>query len=156
MAKNASGARSRPVVLFDASVDDFLQKIKVLLHHCLLTLEADRYKYKGMFHLFPLPCVRRLTIISTTHFKLRHFMDVPRPIVEWMRQREVAVAGLVQTTGLDKKVVEAIVSGQYTPSPRQRERLAMALSVEVSDIRWGHTVPVDHMYGHGTQFGRSP
>jgi len=83
-------------------------------------------------------------------------MDVPRPIVEWMRQREVAVAGLVQTTGLDKKVVEAIVSGQYTPSPRQRERLAMALSVEVSDIRWGHTVPVDHMYGHGTQFGRSP
>jgi len=83
-------------------------------------------------------------------------MEASKPIVEWMRQSAVNVDGLVEATGLDKKIIEAIVSGQYTPSPKQRERLAIALSVEVDDIQWGHTVPVDHMYGHGSQFGRSP
>jgi hypothetical protein len=38
----------------------------------------------------------------------------------------------------------------------QRQRIAAALGVSVDQIQWGRTVQVDHMYGHGPQFGRSP
>jgi transcriptional regulator with XRE-family HTH domain len=63
---------------------------------------------------------------------------------------------LVAAAGLEAKLVQAIVSGNYTPSPNQRQRLAAALGVEIDEIAWGHTVPVEHMYGHGPQFGRTP
>jgi hypothetical protein len=63
---------------------------------------------------------------------------------------------LVAASGLDRRVVEASVQGRYTPSPDQRQRLAAALGVEPEVIAWGHVTPVEHMYGHGPQFGRSP
>jgi hypothetical protein len=34
--------------------------------------------------------------------------------------------------------------------------LAAVLGVEPDQITWGHTQQVEHMYGHGPQFGRSP
>jgi hypothetical protein len=74
----------------------------------------------------------------------------------WMHHRGISFDELVEETRLDRKVVDAIVAGRYTPSPEQRIRLAAALGVGVSDIQWGHTTQVDHMYGHGPQFGRSP
>jgi transcriptional regulator with XRE-family HTH domain len=63
---------------------------------------------------------------------------------------------LVEASGLDSKLVRAIAAGNYTPSPQERQRLAAALGVSVDDIAWGHAVPVDHMWGHGPQFGRTP
>jgi hypothetical protein len=51
--------------------------------------------------------------------------------------------------------VKAIVSGNYTPSPAQRQRLAAALGVSTDDISWGHAVPVEHLRGNGPQCGRS-
>ena len=63
---------------------------------------------------------------------------------------------LVASSGLDVKLVRAIVTGNYTPSPEQRQRLAAAMGLSIEDIAWGHAVPVEHMYGHGPQFGRSP
>lgn len=63
---------------------------------------------------------------------------------------------LVEASGLEAKLVRAIASGNYTPSPSERQRLAAALGVEVEDIAWGHAVPVEHMWGHGPQFGRTP
>jgi hypothetical protein len=74
----------------------------------------------------------------------------------WMRERRQSVADLVRLTQLDERVLEAIVRGRYTPSPDQRQRLAAALQVEAGQITWGHVAPVEHMYGHGPQFGRSP
>ena len=50
----------------------------------------------------------------------------------------------------------AIVDGRYTASPEQRRSIAEALGVRPEQIAWGHTTQVDHMYGHGPQFGRSP
>ena len=79
-----------------------------------------------------------------------------KPIVDWMQERELSLDALVQAARLDRKVVEAIVAGRYTPSPQQRQRLAETLTVEVDQIQWGHVTQVDHLYGHGTQFGRSP
>ena len=75
---------------------------------------------------------------------------------QWMSARGLSVAELVSASKLTPQVVEAILQGRYTPSPQQRETLAKALGVAADQIAWGHVVPVEHMYGHGTQFGRSP
>jgi hypothetical protein len=72
-----------------------------------------------------------------------------------MEETGIGVGQLVTATGLDSKLVKAIVSGNYTPSPSQRQRLAAALSVSMDDISWGHAVPVQHLRGNGPQSGRS-
>jgi hypothetical protein len=73
-----------------------------------------------------------------------------------MAERGLGVERLVESAALDRRVVEAIVAGRYTPSPEQRQRLAAALGVGVEQIAWGHVAQVSHVYGHGPQFGRSP
>ena len=83
-------------------------------------------------------------------------MSDVKTVREWMAARGLTLADLVECSALDQRVIEAIVAGRYTPSPQQRERLAAALAVEVSLIAWGHEIEVEHMYGHGAQFGRSP
>ncbi len=83
-------------------------------------------------------------------------MDPVKPITEWMKDRGVGADQLLVATGLDRKVLDRIVHGRYTPSPEQRRRLAAALGVEPGQIAWGHVNPVAHVYGHGPQFGRSP
>jgi transcriptional regulator with XRE-family HTH domain len=79
-----------------------------------------------------------------------------KSISQWMSERGLSMAELLSAAALERKVLEAIVHGRYTPSPQQRQRLAAALGVEVGQILWGHTNPVEHVYGHGPQFGRSP
>jgi ribosome-binding protein aMBF1 (putative translation factor) len=79
-----------------------------------------------------------------------------KSVAEWMAERGLTPAGLVQASGLDDRVVEAIVRGRYTPSPEQRRRLAEALGVSVEQVAWGHVAQVAHIQGHGPQFGRSP
>ena len=73
-----------------------------------------------------------------------------------MADRGLSESDLVAKSRLEQRVVEAIMQGRYTPSPEQRERLANALGVAAEQITWGHVIPVEHLYGHGTQFGRSP
>ena len=79
-----------------------------------------------------------------------------KSVAEWMTERGLTLSGLVQSSGLDDRVVEAIVRGRYTPSPEQRRRLAAALGAGVEQVAWGHVAQVEHVYGHGPQFGRSP
>ena len=79
-----------------------------------------------------------------------------KTLAQWMAERGTGLAALVEASGLDGRVVESVASGRYTPSPQQRQRVAMALGVAPAQILWGHTTQVDHMYGHGPQFGRSP
>ena len=73
-----------------------------------------------------------------------------------MEELGVSLETLVEASGLDAARVKSIVDGNYTPDPQQRQKLAAALGLTIEDIAWGHAVPVDHMYGHGPQFGRSP
>ena len=79
-----------------------------------------------------------------------------RSLAEWMTDRDIDMEQLLTAAGLDRKVLAAIVNGRYTPSPQQRQRLAAALGIEPEHVSWGHTAPVEHIYGHGPQFGRSP
>jgi hypothetical protein len=78
-----------------------------------------------------------------------------KPIARYMQENGIGIGQLVTATGLDAKLVKAVVSGNYTPSPSQRQLLAAALGVSRDDISWEHTVPVQHMRGNGPQCGRS-
>lgn len=63
---------------------------------------------------------------------------------------------LATKSGLDERRVQAIVSGRWTPSPAERDRIAAAFGLTREQIAWGHKNPIAHVYGHGPQFGRSP
>ena len=78
-----------------------------------------------------------------------------KPLARHMEDVGVSVEQLVAATRLDAKVVKAIIAGNYTASPAQRQRLAAALGVSTDDISWGHAVPVQHLRGNGPQCGRS-
>ena len=77
-------------------------------------------------------------------------------IAQLMQDRQISLDDLVEASKLEKRVVEAIACGRFTPSPQQRQRLADAFEIAIDDIQWGHITQVEHLYGHGTQFGRSP
>jgi transcriptional regulator with XRE-family HTH domain len=63
---------------------------------------------------------------------------------------------LADRTGLEQRRLRAIVEGRWTPSPVERDRLAAVFGLTRDQISWGHTAPVEHLYGHGPQFGRTP
>ena len=55
-------------------------------------------------------------------------------------QAGMSLAQLVDQTGLSQERVEAILSGRWMPSPRDRETVARALEIDVNEISWGHTM----------------
>jgi len=79
-----------------------------------------------------------------------------KSVSQWMVERGLSLDDVVAAAKLEERVVQAIVAGRYTPSPQQRERLSAALGVAPDQIAWGHVTPVESLYGHGAQFGRSP
>lgn len=83
-------------------------------------------------------------------------MTKAKRVAEWMQELSLDVNALVDRSGLQRRVVEAIVAGNRTASPTERERLARALGVPVDQVAWTHGTSVEHLYGHGPQFGRSP
>src|SRR5262249_39785950 len=80
---------------------------------------------------------------------------VMKPIARYMEDAGMGIADLVTASGLDRKLVEAIVKGNFTARPVQRQRLAEALGVPSAEISWDHAVEVQHMRGNGPQIGRS-
>jgi len=78
-----------------------------------------------------------------------------KPIARYMEEMGISLGELVASSGLDAKSVAAIVSGNYTASPSQRQRLAAALGVAKDEISWDHSVPVQHLRGNGPQTGRA-
>ena len=78
-----------------------------------------------------------------------------KAIARLVEESGMGVADLAAATGLDRKVIKAVVSGNYTASPVQRERLSAALGVPVEEIAWEHAVPVQHLRGNGPQCGRN-
>ena len=83
-------------------------------------------------------------------------MAAEKSLPQWLDQLGVTLEDLVERSGIEARLLEAIVAGRYTPSPQQRGRVAAALGVSADEIVWGNFMQVDHMYGHGPQFGRSP
>ena len=77
-----------------------------------------------------------------------------KSIASYVVERGITERELATIAGLDLKLVKAIVSGNFTPSPTHRQRLAAALGVSLEDVAWGHSVPVEHLRGNGPQCGR--
>ena len=65
-------------------------------------------------------------------------MSEVRTVADWMSQRGLDLTRLVEVSGLEARIVAAIVHGRYTPSPQQRQRLAAALGLAPEQIAWGH------------------
>jgi transcriptional regulator with XRE-family HTH domain len=83
-------------------------------------------------------------------------MSTLRSVRELCEEYGIGLPQLAEKTGLEEKRLRAIVEGRWTPSPSERERLAGAFGLAKDDIAWGHQTPVQHLYGHGPQFGRTP
>ena len=83
-------------------------------------------------------------------------MAAVKTVAEWSQELGLGFEELLTVSGMERKILQAILGGRYTPSPQQRQRVAAALGVTVEQIAWGHTTPVSHLYGHGPQFGRTP
>ena len=78
-----------------------------------------------------------------------------KPLARYMEESGMTVEQLIAAAKLDKKLVKAIVSGNYVPSPAERKRVAAAIGVAVEEISWDHAVPVEHLRGNGPQTGRA-
>jgi transcriptional regulator with XRE-family HTH domain len=78
------------------------------------------------------------------------------PVSDWMEELGMNLDDLVEATKLERQLVEAIACGRYTPTAEQRQLVAQALTVDPEAVFWGHVNQVEHVYGHGPQFGRSP
>jgi len=78
-----------------------------------------------------------------------------KPLELHLEEKNMSVSELATASGLELQRVKAIAKGNYTASPTDRNRLAEALGVSISEIAWGHVVPVEHLRGNGPQCGRS-
>ncbi|HLQ78965.1 MAG TPA: helix-turn-helix transcriptional regulator [Terriglobia bacterium] len=78
-----------------------------------------------------------------------------KPVARYLEEKGIRIDELAAASGLDAKRVKAIVMGNYTPGPSERQRLAAALGIPNEEIAWGHAVPVEHLRGNGPQSGRS-
>ena len=83
-------------------------------------------------------------------------MDAHRSVMELCAEHGIDVKALALRARLDDKRALAIVEGRWTPSPTERDRIAAAFGLTRDQIAWGHKASVEHIHGHGPQFGRSP
>ena len=58
---------------------------------------------------------------------------------ELMQDAGITVEQLATSSGLDKRLVKAIPSGNFVPDPSQRQRLAVAFGVSTDDVTWDHS-----------------
>jgi transcriptional regulator with XRE-family HTH domain len=61
----------------------------------------------------------------------------------------IDVRQLAERSGLDEQRVTAIVLGRWTPSPDERDAIAVVFGLTRDEIAWGHKTPIQHIYGHG-------
>jgi transcriptional regulator with XRE-family HTH domain len=75
--------------------------------------------------------------------------DTLKTVVQLCQQRGIDARQLAESSGVDEQRVLAIVLGRWTPSPEDRDRIAAVFGLTRDQIVWGHTTPVQHLYGHG-------
>jgi transcriptional regulator with XRE-family HTH domain len=83
-------------------------------------------------------------------------MEPPRSVEELCARQGLDHRQLAARAGLEEGRVRAILEGRWTPSPQERDRIAAVFGLDRTQIAWGHRTSVEHLYGHGPQFGRTP
>ncbi|MEX2287587.1 MAG: helix-turn-helix transcriptional regulator [Planctomycetaceae bacterium] len=63
-------------------------------------------------------------------------------------QTELTVEDIAERASLPIERVEAIATGRWTPSPREREKIAAAFGVSADEISWGHTLDPRNLRYH--------
>jgi len=69
-----------------------------------------------------------------------------RTVSDLMNERKMGLGELIRFTGLDDRVASAIAHQRYTPSPRQRLRVSIALGFPRNWIVWGHLAIVEECH----------
>ena len=72
-----------------------------------------------------------------------------KSVSELCLQQKMNVQELSDQAGMENPRILAIVMGRWTPSPRERQKIADVFEVEIGDISWGHKTPIQHIYGFG-------
>lgn len=67
-------------------------------------------------------------------------MTQPRTIERIIEETSLSIADLATRACMEKRRIQAIVDGRWTPSPAERDRIAAALGLSVDAISWGHTM----------------
>jgi transcriptional regulator with XRE-family HTH domain len=75
--------------------------------------------------------------------------DTLKSVAQLCVERGIDARQLAGRAGVDEQRVLAIVLGRWTPSPQERDRIAAAFGLTRDQIVWGHTTPVQHLYGQG-------
>ena len=71
-----------------------------------------------------------------------------RTVEHLLDELDINLDDLAARSGLAIERTLAIADGRWTPSPAEREKLAVALGVPVTEISWGHTMnPRNVRYG---------
>lgn len=76
-------------------------------------------------------------------------MSAPRSVSDLCIERGIDARQLAERSGLDEGRVTAILLGRWTPSPEERDAIAAIFGLTRTDLAWGHTTPVQHIYGQG-------
>ena len=76
-------------------------------------------------------------------------MEILKSVDELCAERQIDVKKLADLAGLDEQRVLAIALGRWTPSPSDRDKVAMAFGLTRDQIAWGHKTPIQHIYGSG-------
>jgi cyanate lyase len=82
-------------------------------------------------------------------FKGGRAMDNLKTVVRLCQDHGIDAKQLAQKSGLDEQRVFAIVLGRWTPSPEERDKVAAVFGLTRDQIVWGHSTPIQHIYGHG-------
>jgi hypothetical protein len=75
--------------------------------------------------------------------------ETARSVEQLCADLRIDAGQLAGRSGVDEQRVAAIVAGRWTPSPEERDRIAAVFGLTRDQIIWGHTTPVQHLYGQG-------
>lgn len=76
-------------------------------------------------------------------------MAETRTIAQLCAEQKIGIRELADRSDVDEQRVLAIALGRWTPSPDERDRIAAVFGLSRDQIVWGHTTPVQHLYGQG-------
>lgn len=63
-----------------------------------------------------------------------------RTVEHLLEQTGLSIEEIAERSGLTFERVAAIAEGRWTPSPQERELIATAFGVQVTEVSWGHTM----------------
>ena len=76
-------------------------------------------------------------------------MEAMKTVVQLCQEHGLDAKQLAGKSGLDEGRVAAIILGRWTPSPSERAAVAGVFNLTPDNIVWGHTTPIQHIYGSG-------